>query len=116
MCEHTTIGALMRVILAVGILVIGGGCAHVSAQLTYSAGPTHGTVLDAETKQPIAGAIVVAQWVLEGGMHWGEVGLLKIGESATDESGVFRIEEWGPLPRPSGGVLDGLDPDRKAHV
>jgi hypothetical protein len=100
----------MRIIFAIGILALGASCASVSAPVMYSAGPTYGTVVDAETKQPIAGAVVVAQWVLEGGMHWDRVGLLKIGEAVTDESGAFRIDAWGPLSRPPGGVLDGLDP------
>lgn len=28
----------------------------------------------------------------------------------TDESGSFRISGWGPLPRPSKGILDAYDP------
>jgi hypothetical protein len=38
---------------------------QVAACATYSAAPMQATVVDAETKQPVEGAVVVAHWVLE---------------------------------------------------
>jgi hypothetical protein len=60
--------------------------------------------------QPVEGAVVVAQWVLEGGLHVDRVGILVVKEAVTDASGAFRIEGWGPIKRPLSGVLDFSDP------
>ncbi len=85
--------------------------ASVSPPLSYTSGPTFGTVVDDATGTPVAGAVVVAQWTLEGGMHVDKVGVLVVRETMTDASGNFRIEGWGPIQRSVGGVLDALDPE-----
>jgi hypothetical protein len=77
---------------------------------TYSAGPTTGTVVDADSHEPIAGAVVIAIWQLEGGMHRDVIGTFRVAEDVTDGSGQYRIPAWGPLPRPANGVLDAYDP------
>jgi hypothetical protein len=77
---------------------------------SYSAGPTYGTVIDATTKGPLAGVVIVALWNVEGGMERGPYATLKAGEAVTDESGQYGIGAWGPLPRPDSGVLDQYDP------
>jgi hypothetical protein len=81
-----------------------------SAPSEYSAGPTYATVVDAETKQPVEGAVVVAQWKLQGGLEFHGIGVFVARESTTDASGKFHIDGWGPLPRPREGVLDHADP------
>ncbi len=77
--------------------------------LKYSAEPIEAWVVDAETKQPVEGAIVVAQWVLEGGMHWDRVGTLQIMETMTDQKGRFLFPAWGPL-KTRKGRLGSYDP------
>ena len=77
---------------------------------TYSAGETWGTVIDAESKQPISGALVIALWDLEGGSHRDVTGTFQVLEAVTAQDGSFRMPSWGPLPRPKRGVLDGYDP------
>ena len=78
--------------------------------MTYSAGPTSGTVVDADTQQPIRGVLVIALWDLEGGMERSIVGTFRFSEAVTDESGQYRMPGWGPIPRPREGVLDAYDP------
>ncbi len=86
-----------------------GGCAPP----IYFAKATHGTVIDAETKQPIAGAVVVANWDL---FHelWGEgshgVRSLQITEVVTDKDGKYVVPGWGPKLRPCFTYLDHDDP------
>jgi hypothetical protein len=76
----------------------------------YSARPTTGTVVDASTKEPIAGAVVIAEWILQGGMEHSRVGTFKIFEAVTDKTGRFEIPGWGPEPAAANGVLDRYDP------
>jgi len=85
-----------------------GGCA-VSSH--YSAEGIDARVVDSETKQPIAGALVVAMWTLVGGPGYSIKGVLKVEETTTDDMGRFQISAWGPIPRPDIGVLDVLDPE-----
>lgn len=97
----------------VALCLLGTACieACANAPEAYSAGPTYATVVDDATGQRIEGAVVVAQWVLEGGPLGRQVGVLVVREAVTDASGQFRIDGWGPVPRPSSGVLDRRDPD-----
>ena len=85
-------------------------CASTTAPSTYSAGPTHATIVDEATGEPIEGAVVVAEWELMGGSHFDRVGTLVIREAVTDAAGKFRIEGWGPIPRPTRGYLFQYDP------
>ncbi len=81
--------------------------------LTYSAEEIHGQIVDAETGQPIEGAVVVAQWVLfEGGIgHGGHKGRLHIYETVTDKDGRYFIPAWGPKAHPPMTELDNRDPE-----
>ena len=78
----------------------------------YSAAPIHGTVVDAETQQPLAGVHVVAQWILNTGMffHAERIQRLHILETVTDEKGEYQIPGWGPKPRPALSRLEEDDP------
>lgn len=81
--------------------------------LTYSAKEIQGQIVDADTNQPIEGAIVVAQWVLfEGGIgHGGHKGRLHIHETVTDKNGRYFIPAWGPKTHPPMTELDDRDPE-----
>jgi hypothetical protein len=100
----------MRLIFLAALLVSLGLRAEITLPPTYSAGPTYGTVVDDETGQPVPGVMVVAQWVLEGGMHWDRIGVFEAHEAVSDAEGKFRIEGWGPRTRPLSGVLVNADP------
>lgn len=70
-------------------------CAEL-APLQYSAESIEAWVVDAETKEPLEGVVVVAHWVLMGGMHTDRVSELMIMETVTDAKGRFSFPGWGP--------------------
>ncbi len=58
----------------------------------YAHGPWSGKVVDAETKQPIEGAAVVAVWIRETGTPAGtDTGFVDAAETLTDKNGEFEI-------------------------
>ncbi|HLE43146.1 MAG TPA: hypothetical protein VJB36_03950, partial [Methylomirabilota bacterium] len=79
----------------------------------YSAAEIRGWVVDADTKQPLEGVHVVAQWILNTGLffHGSHVTRLHILETVTDAQGEYHFPAWGPKPRPVLARLDwGTDP------
>ena len=76
--------------------------------LTYSAKPIAGQVVDADTGQPLEGAIVIAIWELYTGFNYENdilAGQLHVAEVLTDKAGYYHIEGWGPEWRPSKKYL-----------
>lgn len=66
--------------------------------------------VDAETSEPIEGAVVIAQWRLEapfGGYAGGAVDTMK---AVTDKDGWFVIPANGPIKRPKFTMLKQQDP------
>jgi hypothetical protein len=78
--------------IAAALLLMTQSCASVE----YSADPIEAWVVDAETKQPIEGVIVVAHWELVGPMENYPVGQIEVLESVTDKNGRFHFPAWGP--------------------
>lgn len=78
--------------------------------VTYSAEPTEAKIIDVETKQPVEGVVVVAHWVLEGGLHLDRVGDLVILETITDKQGRFHFPAWGPIRHWKNSRLTYMDP------
>ncbi len=78
---------------------------------TYSAEAITATVIDADTKKPIAGVIVTANWQLEEGTLGGnvEAGQLMVMEAVTGHDGRFHLLSWGPI-KPKKGHLVNRDP------
>jgi hypothetical protein len=84
--------------------------------MTYSAKPITARVVDAQTKEPLEGVVVVAHWELQGGLEGryrqGDITVL---EAVTDSSGTFRFPGWGPKKirrgRPVNARLQELDPE-----
>lgn len=73
------------------------GCASIV--LGFSARPITATVVDAETKEPLQGVIVVAHWQLvQGGFLDSSIpaGELMVMEAITDADGKFHFPAWGP--------------------
>jgi hypothetical protein len=77
----------------------------------YYAEPLHALVADATTGVPLAGAVVVAHWELEGGLHGSHVGELKILETTTASDGRFQFPGWGPERHRGPGRLFCRDPE-----
>ncbi|BAV33337.1 hypothetical protein SCL_1022 [Sulfuricaulis limicola] len=77
---------------------------------TYSAEAIEAWVIDAETKKPIEGVIVTANWELVGGFEGNTpVGQMKVLETVTDKDGKFTFSAWGSEPRKKG-YLRNRDP------
>lgn len=77
----------------------------------YSAEAIEARVVDADTKQPLEGVIVTANWELEDSTFAGNVpvGQLMVMEAVTDRNGRFHFPAWGPR-KPSKGGLRNKDP------
>jgi hypothetical protein len=78
--------------LFVGVVfaaVVTGGC---GGHLVYPSGPFRGRVVDAETRQPLVGAAVVAAWFLEHplAVH-GTATAYDVVEVLTDDQGEFVV-------------------------
>jgi hypothetical protein len=85
--------------------------AAMAQPAAYSAEPIRGRVVDAETRQPLEGVHVVAQWILQTGiLHGRTVERLHILETVTDATGAYRLPGWGPKPRPALSRLETSDP------
>jgi len=90
------------------------GFSQMAACAVYSAAPMQATVVDADTKQPIEGAVIVAHWVLEDTVAARTHGDMELTEAVTDASGRFSLPGWGPKatpPYPYPVRLSQLDPE-----
>jgi hypothetical protein len=85
---------------SIRILLLGLALSCLStpvAAFVYYANAIEARVVDAVTGMPVQGAIVAANWQLEGGFESGiAVDQLKILETVTDVNGKFTIPAWGP--------------------
>lgn len=78
---------------------------------TYSADPIEAWVIDAETKQPLEGVVVTANWQLTGGFEGGyPKGQMMVMETVTDKNGRFYFPGWGPKLHMGEGSLRETQP------
>jgi hypothetical protein len=90
---------LLTLFLLGAMIVNGHSAMLIDAPPFYSAVETRARIVDEETGQPVDGAVVVAQWRLQGA--WSSRYTLHIAEAITGQNGDFVIPEWGPkLRRP----------------
>lgn len=109
--ERPVIERARLVCLAVVCAVALPACATIYPP-AYSAEPIDARVIDAETKQPLEGVVVTADWELRGGASPGgstTVGELMVMEAVTDKNGQFHFPAWGPI-RQFKGELHNHDP------
>ena len=87
--------------LMLGLTTLSTAC--VLAPPLYWAESISGRVVDADSGEPIEGAVVVADWLLySGGMgHGGVRDSLFAEEALTNGNGEFRFGKWGPKRRPA---------------
>lgn len=78
----------------------------------YSAKAIHGKVVDAESGEPLAGVIIVADWMIDRKWVGDEKALLKIMETVSDASGNYEFPAWGPIMLPPlADFRGGKDPE-----
>jgi len=90
---------LATLIALVGCLgsLIGCSTPNSAAPTLYSAAPITATVVDKQTRAPLAGVHVAAIWLAQGGWEGGTpLGTVMVMETETDESGRFHFPAWGP--------------------
>ncbi len=93
---------LTLILLWLGLLPSLSACADRYPP-TYSAEAISATVIDADTRKPLAGVVVTANWQLLGGMEGNyPVGQLEVLETVTDANGRFHFPAWGPKKRIKG--------------
>jgi len=68
---------------------------------TYAAKASHGWIVDASTREPLAGVVVVAQWALSYGLEGGTGYSWVVRETVTGADGRFDFAAWGPTPMPA---------------
>ncbi len=90
------------------------GCMNI-----YSAKPIQAWIIDAETRKPVAGAVVVARWKLVYGLEGGYAYNWVVMETVTDQNGRFRFPGWGPRVTPTPllwqAKMAGDDPEIKFY-
>lgn len=69
---------------------------------TLASGPVVGRVIDPDTKQPVAGAVVVAKWGRAEGILADNVNVCRhVATAVTDADGRYHLDQW---PRGTGSV------------
>lgn len=87
-------------------VLYGAVCISVSSCGVYSAEEITATVVDADTKAPIEGVNVVADWAVRGGINYGRtVGYINVMETTTGKDGKFYFPRWGPRPNFHFGAI-----------
>jgi len=88
----------MRIRIKIWILILGVVAFALTGCNRYSAESIEGWIIDADTKKPIEGVIVVANWQLHKSTMGGRIPAahLNIMEILTDKNGLFYFEGWGP--------------------
>lgn len=83
--------SLVVVALAIALLA----CLNLVWRFVWISFPLTGRVVEASTGQPVAKAIVVANWTIRG-LESASVRELAVREAVTDKNGAFRMAGWGP--------------------
>ena len=99
---------LGRRILMLFVLAIPAAC---TGSPVYYAEAIEASIVDAETKKPLEGVVVVAHWQLFSSTLAGRnlAGQLMVMEAVTDQDGRFHFPSWGPKLALTG-YLDDRDP------
>jgi hypothetical protein len=108
--SFTVMGLLRSAIFGMALLLL-TSCA-VLGDGYYSADAIEAWVVDQQTKKPLEGVIVVAQWQLMRNAYHGRVpvGTMMVMETVTDTKGRFSFPSWGPIANTTDGHLDDEDP------
>lgn len=87
-----------NLLLALLFLSVTHALSACATSLMYTAESMEARIVDADTKEPLEGVIVVAHWELERGTVGGNVpaGQLRVMEAVTDKEGKFSFPGFGP--------------------
>lgn len=93
-------------IFRIGITVVAGAVFLLAGSLLTGVwfSPQIEARISTPAGEPVAGAIVVASWNIQGPWNGASQGQLAIAEVISDEHGQFRIPAWGPRTSSKGGI------------
>lgn len=74
------------------VMVVTSGCTTFGL---YKIESITGTIIDAQTKKPVEGAVVVVERPIYGGYHGGLLGFVEFQETITDKNGGFFLPALG---------------------
>jgi len=77
---------------------------------SFSADAITAYVVDADTGEPIAGANVLATWVMKSGLENNTTNYAMVMEAVSDSSGKFTFPAWGPKNVSARGQITDLAP------
>ena len=92
----------MLVMMVISLIT---GCVPLP-RIYFGADEVYGTVLDAETKEPLQGVNVLGVWKQYDGYHANYSANLVMRESVTDEKGYYKLDGWWPRLTFSGYLRD----------
>lgn len=104
-------GRLLHCVLLAFAMLPLQGCSR-----DYSATAIEAWIVDTETKQPLEGVVVVADWKLEFGLEGGQSAELKVMETVTDKNGRFYFPPWGPMEIPKDLPSEARLKDRDPQI
>lgn len=84
-------------------------CEVVPMPCTFEGRPFLVTVVDAETREPLGGVHVLAEWQVYGA-RGRRNGPLMVKDVVSGADGIVAVEGWGPIDGPVVGMVTGYDP------
>lgn len=75
----------------------------IAARISWS-GAIEGRVLDADSGEPVANAVVAASWRLVGSINAAPLDYIEVLESSAGADGTFKVPSWGPRVRWRGSL------------
>jgi hypothetical protein len=99
-------------IIIIVVTVTFQACATSPVPMFYRGAEIKGQVVDADTKEPIEGVVVVAKWELycANPVDGSHCKVLHVYEAVTDKEGRYSMPSWGPKMRPRKTYLTHFDP------
>ncbi len=95
---------LMTIILLTVVFTVLPASSASASWLIYSKPEFRGRIIDAQTKHPIQGVVVVAMYkthTIIGGPGGGDFSIIHVKEALTDANGEFRIPAYNTLIQPN---------------
>ena len=110
-CHRPVAGPSLTILATLAVLLIAvvAGCDWYGTR-SFSADAITAYVVDADTGEPVAGANVLATWVMKSGLENNTTNYAMVMEAVSDASGKFTFPAWGPKNVSGLGQIPGLAP------
>jgi len=110
-CHRPVAGPSLTILATLAVLLIAvvAGCDWYGTR-SFSADAITAYVVDADTGEPVAGANVLATWVMKSGLENNTTNYAMVMEAVSDASGKFTFPAWGPKSVSVRGQITDLAP------